>query len=38
MGGTIDFQPGVDGGFLARLTLPTAEKRLSAEALKRASI
>lgn len=38
MGGAIDFQPGVDGGFLARLTLPTAERRLSAGELKRASI
>lgn len=38
MGGTIAFAPGIDGGFTARLILPTAEKRVSAESLKRASI
>jgi signal transduction histidine kinase len=38
MGGTVEFAPGIDGGFTATLTLPTAEKRLTTEALRRASI
>lgn len=38
MDGTIVFAPGIDGGFTATLTLPTAEMRVTAEELKRASI
>lgn len=34
MGGTIEFAPGIDGGFTASLSLPTAEKRVTAETLK----
>jgi len=38
MGGTIEFKPGIDGGFTARLTLPTAESWMTAESLRRASV